>query len=119
VTAHGDILKGVGARELIAILRAMHAGEGCITSALAAGLLVEMPTACPTAPVESDGLTNLTEHERQVLELVAAGRSNREIASELHLTEKTVKQYVTNIYQKLHVRNRVEAAMLASRGKTP
>jgi DNA-binding NarL/FixJ family response regulator len=41
------------------------------------------------------------------IELVAVGRSNREIASELHLTEKTVKQYVTNIYQKLHDRDRV------------
>lgn len=112
VGAHGYILKGVGAREFIAILRATHAGEAYITPALAARLLVEMPVARSTASVDSDDLADLTERERQVLEQVAAGHSNREIASELHLSEKTVKQYMTNIFQKLHVRNRVEAALL-------
>lgn len=110
--AHGYVLKGVGAHEFIAILRATHAGEGYISPALAARLLAEMPAARSTAPVDSDGLTDLTERERQVLEQVATGRSNREIASELHLTERTVKQYATNIFQKLHVRNRVKAALL-------
>ena len=71
---------GLGSRQygLVDVLpaeqfaRAMHAGKGYITPALAARLLVEMPTARPTAPVESDGLTDLTERERQVLELVEA-----------------------------------------------
>jgi DNA-binding NarL/FixJ family response regulator len=55
----------------------------------------------------------LTERERQILERVAAGDSNKEIGVQLHLTEKTVKHHMTNILQKLQVRNRVEAALLA------
>ena len=62
-------------------------------------------------------LDELTERERQILEQVAAGRSNREIGQEMHLTEKTVKHYMTNILRKLHVRNGVEAALLANRNR--
>ena len=51
--------------------------------------------------------------ERQILEKLAAGLSNKEIAQQLFLSEKTIKHYVTNILQKLHVRNRVAAALLA------
>jgi DNA-binding NarL/FixJ family response regulator len=58
-------------------------------------------------------LDDLTERERQILELVAGGDSNKEIASSLGLSEKTVKHHMTNILQKLQVRNRVEAALLA------
>ena len=62
-----------------------------------------------------DPLSELTGRERQILELVATGRSNKEIADELFLSEKTVKHYMTNILQKLQVRNRVEAALLAQK----
>ena len=55
----------------------------------------------------------MTDRERQILEKVAAGLSNKEIAQQVFLTEKTVKHYMTNILQKLQVRNRVEAALLA------
>jgi two-component system, NarL family, nitrate/nitrite response regulator NarL len=60
-------------------------------------------------------LDELTEREHQILELVADGRSNKEIGGRLELTEKTVKHYMTNILQKLQVRNRVEAALLAQK----
>jgi DNA-binding NarL/FixJ family response regulator len=59
----------------------------------------------------------LTERERQILEGVAAGDSNKEIAAQLSLSEKTVKHHMTNILQKLQVRNRVEAALLARAGE--
>ena len=65
--------------------------------------------------VPPDPLSELTGRERQILELVATGRSNKEIADELFLSEKTVKHYMTNILQKLQVRNRVEAALLAQK----
>ena len=55
----------------------------------------------------------LTEREHEILSLIASGTSNKEIALQLHLTEKTVKHYVTNILQKLQVHNRVQAAILA------
>jgi DNA-binding NarL/FixJ family response regulator len=57
----------------------------------------------------------LTERERQILEHIANGLTNKEIGLRLHLTEKTIKHYVTSVLQKLQVRNRVEAALLAQK----
>jgi two-component system, NarL family, nitrate/nitrite response regulator NarL len=58
----------------------------------------------------------LTEREHEILERVVAGLNNKEIGQQLRLSEKTVKHYMTNILQKLQVRNRVEAASLAQKG---
>ncbi|WP_412027661.1 LuxR C-terminal-related transcriptional regulator [Deinococcus yunweiensis] len=110
--ARGYILKGVSGRELRRVVRAAHAGEVVITPSLAAGVLVEM--ASPGRGAQHP-LSDLTPRERQILEGVASGRSNKEIGRDLELTEKTVKHYMTNILQKLQVRNRVEAALLAQR----
>lgn len=110
--ARGYILKGVSGRELRRIVKAVQAGEVYITPTLAAGVLVEM--ASPGRS-QHNPLNELTPRERQILEGVASGRSNKEIARNLELTEKTVKHYMTNILQKLQVRNRVEAALLAQR----
>jgi RNA polymerase sigma factor (sigma-70 family) len=60
-------------------------------------------------------LEELTPREREILESLAAGLSNKEIGEKLFLSEKTVKHYMTNILQKLQVRNRVEAALLAQK----
>ena len=68
-----------------------------------------------TALVDADYLAALTERERQILDQVAGGLSNKEVAARLHLSEKTVKHYMTIIMEKLGVRNRVEAALLAKR----
>jgi two-component system, NarL family, nitrate/nitrite response regulator NarL len=62
-----------------------------------------------------DPLDELTEREREALTLVDQGLTNREIGQRLHLAEKTIKHYMTNILQKLQVRSRVEAALLAAR----
>ncbi len=107
------ILKGVAARELLRILRAVQAGETYVPPTLAASLLVEMVDAAHKAP--KTPIDELTERERQILEGLAAGSSNKEIGQKLFLAEKTVKHYITNILQKLHVRNRVEAALLAQK----
>jgi DNA-binding NarL/FixJ family response regulator len=109
------ILKGVAARELVRILRAIAAGEVYVTPTLAASLLLEMTGALSTARLPTHPLDELTEREHQILEGVAAGLSNKEIGQQLYLSEKTVKHYMTNILQKLHVRNRVEAALLAQK----
>ena len=111
--ARGFILKGVSGRELRSILTAVADGEVYVTPGLAASMLRDMPPT-PTLP---SGLDELTPRERQILEGVAAGRSNKEIARSLDLTEKTVKHYMTNVLQKLQVRNRVEAALLAQRAQ--
>jgi DNA-binding NarL/FixJ family response regulator len=110
--ARAYVLKGVAARDLVAVVRAVAQGDVYVTPSLAASLLFEMTGTGPgRAP--GDPLGGLTERERQILELVAGGDSNKEIAAQLHLSEKTVKHHMTNILQKLQARNRVEAALIA------
>lgn len=113
--ARGYVLKGVAARELVGVVRAVFAGERYVTPALAGSLLTGMATR-GEAPA-ADPLASLTERERQVLDLVAAGLSNKEVGEQLFLSEKTVKHYMTIIMEKLGVRNRVEAALLAKKGE--
>ena len=113
--ARAYILKGVSARELLSAIRSVIAGESYVTPALAASLLSEMSGASGKTRLPASPLDELTERERQILEQVAQGNSNKEIALSLHLSEKTVKHYMTNVLQKLHVRNRVEAALLAQK----
>lgn len=112
------ILKGVSARELLRILRAVAAGESYVPPALAASLLMEMHEPRANARKSADNPINeLTGREREILEGLASGLSNKEIGQRLFLSEKTVKHYITNILQKLQVRNRVEAALLAQRSE--
>jgi two-component system, NarL family, nitrate/nitrite response regulator NarL len=117
--AHAYVLKGIASRELISVLRAVVAGEGYVTPSLAANVLSEMASLTSGGQFRGTVLEELTERERQILELIAVGASNREISQQVYLTEKTVKHYVTNILQKLHVRNRVQAALIAQRGDQP
>lgn len=113
--ARAYILKGVAGRELVRILKSIYAGESYLPPALAASLLLEMSEPRPVASTARDPLDELTEREQQILQALAAGLSNKEIGLQLHLSEKTVKHYMTNILQKLQVRNRVEAALIAQR----
>lgn len=114
--ARGYILKGVAGRDLVNIVRSVNSGEAYVTPGLAASLLSEMEGTRRGQPQVPSPLDDLTERERQILEQVAAGLSNKEIAGQLFLSEKTIKHYMTNILQKLQVRNRVEAALLAQSG---
>jgi two-component system nitrate/nitrite response regulator NarL len=110
--ARGYVLKGIRGGELINIVRAIHRGESYVSPSLAAKLLTEMRSKEDTGD-HADPLSDLTHREEQILRGVARGLSNREIGAELSIQEKTVKHYMTNILQKLQVRNRVEAAVLA------
>ena len=71
-----------------------------------------------TTKQQYDPFNDLTERERDILKLVAEGLTNREIGDRLHLAEKTIKHYMSNVLQKLQVRSRVEAALLAQKQGT-
>lgn len=112
--AHGYVLKGVSAEELVQVIRSVYGGGTYVTPSMAGRLLAEL--TAPSANRTASGLIEeLTEREGAILDLVAQGKTNKEIAAELFLSEKTVKHYMTNVLQKLQVRNRVEAALLANR----
>lgn len=111
--ASGYVLKGAGGSELARVIRSVHAGEVYVAPALAWGMLRELREP-RTSPYDE-----LTEREREVLELVAQGLSNAEVGERLGLAEKTIKHYMTNILGKLQVRSRVEAALLVAREGAP
>ena len=108
--AGGYVLKGVSARELANAVRSVAGGDVYISPSLAGGILFEMTQSQP-----DDLIGSLTEREKQILNLVAEGLTNREIGEKLHLAEKAIKHYMTNVLQKLQVRSRVEAALLAQK----
>ena len=112
--ARGYILKGIGAAELLRTVHAVHQGESYVSPQLAARLLTTMRSHAP-APAVDDPLPSLTKREEQILDAVANGRTNKEIAKQLNISEKTVKHYMTNIMHKLQVRNRVEAALMVKK----
>ena len=108
--ALGYILKGVGARDLVQIVTDLAAGRSYVAPSLAIKMMAAM-NAPRVAPVKSE-LDTLTKREEDILRLVSLGKSNKEVARELDLQEKTIKHYMTAILQKLQVRNRTEAAIL-------
>ena len=110
--ARGYILKGVGGEELVGIVKAVDRGESYVSPDLAARLLIDMQSG-GKGDAPADPVSTLTMREEQILRLVSRGLSNKEVGRDLDLQEKTVKHYMTNILQKLQVRNRVEAALLA------
>lgn len=109
--AKGYVLKGVSGSSLVNIIRLVQDGEAYVTPSLAAALLREWRQDDADEQKETV-LEGLTKREKQILEKVAIGLSNKEVADKLFLSEKTIKHYMTNILQKLQVRNRVEAALL-------
>ena len=112
--ARAYVLKGVSARELTQVVRTAANGEVYVSPALASEMLVSL-----TQGQASDPLQELTEREREILGLIRTGMTNREIGGRIFLSEKTIKHYVTNILQKLQVRSRVEAALLAAKHDKP
>lgn len=109
--AVGYVLKGVGSRELVAIVKDVARGQSYVSPTLAARILNAMRQG--EAKRAENPLADLSKREEDILRLVAEGKSNKEVGRVLDLQEKTVKHYMTTILQKLHVRNRVEAAVMA------
>ena len=109
--ALGYLLKDSSPQQLLQAIREVHRGESSLHPTIARKLIRELcqPSSLPQAE------DPLTAREMDVLQLVAQGLSNQEIADELFLSERTVRNYVSNILSKLHLANRVQATLYALR----
>lgn len=110
--ANGYILKGIGAQQLIDAIGDISEGETYVSPTLAARIFRRMNAKNGVKTYAVDKCA-LTKREEEILDQVADGHTNKEIARLFALSEKTVKHYMTNIMNKLQVRNRVEAAIFA------
>jgi NarL family two-component system response regulator LiaR len=106
--AAGYLLKDVEPKELVGAIRTVHAGEALLHPAAAARVMAELVDAARPTPAAL-----LTPRENEVLALIARGRSNKVIARELGVSEKTVKTHVSNLLGKLGVADRTQAALYA------
>ena len=114
--ASGYLLKDVSPTGLVHAVRAVAAGESMLPPAVVARMVARFGTG-PSAPMRlAPSLAALSERESAVARLIARGRSNSEIAAELFLSEATVKTYVSRLFTKLDVRDRVQVAVLAYEG---
>ena len=116
--ANGYLLKEISIEEVAGAIRAVITGQSLISPSMASKLLNEFTTLAKRADERSSVPSpRLTDRELEVLKLVAQGMSNREIATELYISENTVKNHVRNILEKLHLHSRMEAVVYAVREK--
>ncbi len=109
--AKGYVHKDTGSETLLETIRAVHAGEAWLDPAIARKMLDEFrQIGRPNAGAE---VVHLTRRERGILELVAEGQSNQDIAKRLEIAEKTVRNRLSTVFSKLHVNNRTQAALKA------
>jgi DNA-binding NarL/FixJ family response regulator len=113
VGASGFLLKDVPREQLVAAIRMVARGEALLAPALTRRLVERFVASPPPGQGVPERLTALSDREREVLGLIARGRSNAEIASALFLGEATVKTHVARILAKLGLRDRVQAVVLA------
>ncbi|MGI8551717.1 MAG: response regulator [Dehalococcoidia bacterium] len=111
--ARGYLVKSVGVEDIETAIQTVAAGGTIVTPHLAHKLLDEFAKLTQGPKPGPRETENLTAREREVLELVAKGASNKEIAQRLVIAENTVKVHLRNILDKLHLRNRQQAAALA------
>ena len=114
--ASGYLLKQVRARDLVAALEAVGRGESLLDPAVTGKVLERMRRIATSD--QPDELAALTQQERKILALVADGMTNKEIAAEIFLSDKTVKNYVSSILSKLNLERRAQAAAYVARLKT-
>lgn len=113
--ASGFLLKDAPPEEMLAAIRTVHAGDAVIAPSSTRRLMEHLVTALPDldARTQHPGLAELTDREREVLVLMARGRSNTEIGRDLFVAEATVKTHVGRILAKLGARDRVQAVVVA------
>jgi two-component system response regulator DevR len=111
--ASGYLLKQIRGRDLVTALEAVARGESLLDSAVTEKVLERVRRVASGAA--TDELAELTAQERKILLLVAEGKTNKEIASEIFLSDKTVKNYVSSILSKLNLQRRTQAAAFVAK----
>ena len=111
--ASGYLLKEIRSQEIVEAIRQVGTGRSLLDPAVTAGVLDRIRRG-----QEDDKWAQLTDHEQRILELIAEGQTNREIAADVHLSDKTVKNYVSNILGKLEVARRSQAAAYLAERRT-
>src|SRR6266576_424306 len=115
--AAGYVLKQIKGGDLIRAIRAVGAGENLLDPAVTKGLLDRLRKGKHL--LQDERLARLSGQEERILGIIADGKTNKQIGDELHLAEKTVKNYVSSILAKLEVARRAEAAAYLTRHTTP
>jgi DNA-binding NarL/FixJ family response regulator len=111
--ASGFLLKDVRPAELVQAIEVVAGGEALLAPSVTKRLLARFATTLPAGAQDHDALSELTTRETEVLQLLAGGLSNAEIAASLVLSEATVKTHISSILRKLRLRDRVQAVILA------
>ncbi|GCE31034.1 DNA-binding response regulator [Dictyobacter alpinus] len=114
--ARGYILKDTQKDAMLHAIRAIGRGEAIFGPAIATRLMNFFTTAQPATPGHKELFPDLTQREREILELIAQGKNNQEIANQLILGHNTVRNYVSNIFSKLQVVDRAQAIIRAREG---
>lgn len=109
--ASGYVLKQIGSGELIRALETIGRGDSLLDPAVTQRVFDRVREASRKA--EDESFANLTDRELHVLALIAEGKTNKEIANDIFLSEKTVRNYVSSLLSKLHLSTRAEAAAYA------
>jgi len=109
--ALGYILKNASPHDLLAAIRNVHAGKSSLDPEIALKVIHEINRPSKLPPTEEP----LTEREMEILQLVARGLSNQQIAEDLVISERTARTHISNILAKLHLANRTQAALYALR----
>jgi DNA-binding NarL/FixJ family response regulator len=112
--AMGYLLKDTPSEELAAAIRAVYKGYTQLGPGIVKKLLTQFPPVTPIQSTIPPSLAELTPREKDVLRLIATGANNREIAQQLYISEGTVKNHVTNILNRLNLRDRTQAAIFAN-----
>jgi DNA-binding NarL/FixJ family response regulator len=113
VGASGFLLKDTPPEQLVEAIRIVAAGEALLSPSVTRRVIAEFAGRPDNHPVPPRGYADLTDREREVLELMARGMSNAEIAAHLVVSETTVKTHVARVLSKLNLRDRVQAVVLA------
>ena len=115
--AAGYLLKQIRARDLVAALEAVGRGESLLDPAVTEKVLERVRRISTGG--QMDELAQLTAQEQKILALVAEGKTNKEIAGEIFLSDKTVKNYVSSILSKLNLERRAQAAAFVANRRSP